>query len=98
MAPNQYSFTTHRHVPAPPELVSAILADATQLPRWWPSVYLDASFRLVDNQHPRGFSFEAWGDFEGTGVWSFAPEAAARTSAATGTSSPRSRCSSICRS
>ena len=104
MATNQYSFTTHWHIPAPPDLVSAVLAEATDLPRWWPSVYLEAkeleagapgthigravalhtrgwlpytlkwSFRVVDNRHPRGFTIEAWGDFEGTGVWTFEPE------------------------
>lgn len=104
MVANQYSFVTHWHVPAPPDVVSAILADGTSLPRWWPSVYLEAkelkpgapgthlgreialhtrgwlpytlkwSFRLVDNRHPHGFSIEAFGDFEGTGVWTFEPE------------------------
>ena len=105
MATNRYSFTTHWHVHAAPDLVSAILGEATDLPRWWPSVYLEAkelapgqpgtrvgreialhtrgwlpytlrwNFRVVDNRHPRGFSIAAWGDFEGTGVWTFEPEA-----------------------
>lgn len=104
MAGNRYSFTTEWHVPASAEEVSLILGDATDLPRWWPSVYLAAdelkagdpqsgvgreialhtrgwlpytlrwSFRVTDNRHPRGFSIVAWGDFEGTGVWTFAPE------------------------
>ncbi len=103
MASNQYSFTTEWQVEASPEEVSEILGDATDLPRWWPAVYLEArelkpgapdthvgreiglhtrgwlpytlrwSFRVVDNRHPRGFSIEAWGDFEGTGVWTLTP-------------------------
>ncbi len=43
MSANTYSFTTHWHVSAPPDLVSVILADATALPRWWPAVYLEAT-------------------------------------------------------
>ena len=104
MASNRYSFTTHWHVDAPPIEVSAILGDATELPRWWPAVYLEAketksgdattrigreialhtrgwlpytlrwSFRLVENREPHGFAIEAWGDFDGTGVWTFEAE------------------------
>jgi hypothetical protein len=42
VASNQYSFTTHWHVPAPPADVAAVLEDGTDLPRWWPDVYLEA--------------------------------------------------------
>jgi hypothetical protein len=32
------------------------------------------SFRVTDSRRPFGFSLEAWGDFEGTGVWTFAQD------------------------
>ncbi len=37
----EYSFLTHWRVRGTTEEVSEILADALQLTRWWPSVYLD---------------------------------------------------------
>ena len=41
MASNDYHFITAWHLEATPEEVSAILADAEDLARWWPSVYLE---------------------------------------------------------
>jgi hypothetical protein len=41
MAANDYHFITHWRVQATVKEVSDILRDATQLPRWWPSVYLE---------------------------------------------------------
>ena len=41
----------------------------------WLPYTLRWSFRVVDNRHPHGFTIEASGDFEGTGVWTFEPEA-----------------------
>jgi hypothetical protein len=41
MASNDYHFITHWHVRASREEISEILSDAEDLPRWWPSVYLD---------------------------------------------------------
>jgi hypothetical protein len=41
MASNDYHFITHWHVRASREEISEILSDAADLPRWWPSVYLD---------------------------------------------------------
>jgi hypothetical protein len=41
MAANDYHFITHWRVRATVKEVSDILRDATQLPRWWPSVYLE---------------------------------------------------------
>src|SRR4051794_28340899 len=38
---NDYHFITHWRVEATPDEVSAILADAPGLVRWWPSVYMD---------------------------------------------------------
>ena len=42
MADHDYEFTTHWRFDASPEEVWEILADAEELPRWWPSVYLEA--------------------------------------------------------
>jgi hypothetical protein len=41
MAANEYHFVTHWRVQASVERVMDVLSDATDLPRWWPSVYLD---------------------------------------------------------
>jgi len=40
MAPNAYAFVTTWHVPATPDEIATVLADAEGLARWWPSVYL----------------------------------------------------------
>lgn len=42
MAAHDYHFVTTWRVAAPPAEVSAVLADALDLVRWWPSVYLAA--------------------------------------------------------
>lgn len=97
---NQYHFTTQWRIPATIEEVADILGDADDLPRWWPSVYLDVqtveqgdengigkvvalhtkgwlpytlhwSFRVVESDRPNGFALEAFGDFVGTGRWTF---------------------------
>ena len=44
---NDYNFFTRWRVSGRIETVAAILEDAASLPRWWPSVYLEA-----DVQHP----------------------------------------------
>ncbi len=41
MSSNSYRFVTNWRAASSAEEVSAILADATDLPRWWPSVYLE---------------------------------------------------------
>lgn len=41
MSANDYHFTTHWRVPGNVEEVADVLSDAPDLPRWWPSVYLD---------------------------------------------------------
>ena len=41
MATNDYHFITHWRVKGTIDEVSDILRDATDLPRWWPAVYLD---------------------------------------------------------
>src|SRR5438270_398793 len=45
MAGNEYAFVSHWRVEGTIEEVSEILNDAESLPRWWPSVYLDARKR-----------------------------------------------------
>jgi Polyketide cyclase / dehydrase and lipid transport len=42
VAKHDYEFTTHWRFDASSEEVWAVLADAQELPRWWPSVYLEA--------------------------------------------------------
>jgi hypothetical protein len=99
MPANEYHFITHWYaLNATCEEVQAILEDPADLPRWWPSVYLEVrvtapgnergvgrevtlytrgwlpytlrwSLRITENNRPRGFALEAWGDFVGRGVW-----------------------------
>lgn len=100
MPANVYRFITHWRVQGAVEEVSGILGDATDLARWWPSVYLSVDelapggadgvgrevdlhtrgwlpytlcwwFRVTESRAPRGFTIEAYGDFEGVGVWAF---------------------------
>ena len=52
MASNAYHFITTWHVPATPEEISEVLADAEGLARWWPSVYLDV--QVVEPGAPDG--------------------------------------------
>jgi hypothetical protein len=40
VASNDYHFTTVWRIPATPDEISEVLADAPGLARWWPSVYL----------------------------------------------------------
>ncbi len=39
----------------------------------WLPYTLHWYFRVTESRQPFGFSLEAWGDFEGLGVWTFAP-------------------------
>lgn len=39
------------------------------LTRGWLPYTLRWSFRVTESRRPHGFSLEAWGDFEGRGVW-----------------------------
>jgi hypothetical protein len=41
VASNEYHFVTHWRMKASIQDVSDVLSEATSLPRWWPSVYLD---------------------------------------------------------
>jgi hypothetical protein len=40
----------------------------------WLPYTLRWSFRIEENTLPRGFRIRAWGDFDGTGEWTLAPE------------------------
>jgi Polyketide cyclase / dehydrase and lipid transport len=100
---NEYHFVTHWRVEAERKEVFDVIANASGLSRWWPSVYLDVQelgkggkdgagktvslttkgwlpytlrwqFRVIDNDPPNGFALEAWGDFVGRGVWTFAQD------------------------
>jgi len=100
MATNDYHFITNWRVEGSINEVADILKDAQELPRWWPSVYLDVKvqepgdaegigkvvslytkgwlpytlrwqFRVTESHYPYGFSLEAWGDFNGRGIWTF---------------------------
>ena len=103
MPSNEYHFVTRWRVRGTVNEVADILKKATDLPRWWPAVYLEAQelepgdsegvgkvvslytkgwlpytlrwqFRVTESRYPYGFSLEAFGDFEGRGVWTFAQD------------------------
>ena len=40
----------------------------------WLRYTLHINFRTVESRYPNGFSMEATGDLEGTGIWTFAQE------------------------
>jgi polyketide cyclase/dehydrase/lipid transport protein len=42
----------------------------------WLPYTLRWSFRVTQSRRPHGFSLEAWGDFEGRGIWTFAQDGA----------------------
>jgi hypothetical protein len=100
MSANDYHFVTRWRVESTIEEVSDVLGNATDLTRWWPSVYLAVKelepggangvgrvvelhtegwlpyklhwfFRVTESLAPHGFSLQAWGDFDGAGVWTF---------------------------
>jgi hypothetical protein len=48
MPANEYHFLTEWRVPVPRESIYEILKEGKDYPRWWPEVYLDASY------HPSG--------------------------------------------
>ncbi|HEX5227919.1 MAG TPA: SRPBCC family protein [Bryobacteraceae bacterium] len=41
------------------------------LTKGWLPYKLRWSFRVTESRRPHGFSIEAWGDFDGRGVWTF---------------------------
>ncbi|HZQ37392.1 MAG TPA: SRPBCC family protein [Dehalococcoidia bacterium] len=54
MAANDYQFISHWRVPGRIEDVAAILGDPLDLPRWWPSVYLDVRELAPGDAEGRG--------------------------------------------
>ncbi len=52
MASHDYAFVTRWRVDATPDEVYDVIADAAALPRWWPSVYLEAT--VVEPGDDRG--------------------------------------------
>src|SRR5579883_3121095 len=91
MSANEYHFVTHWRVESTVEEVAEVLGNAVDLTRWWPSVYLAVKElepggpggvgRVVElhtkGRLPYGFSLEAWGDFEGRGIWTFTQDGGA---------------------
>ena len=54
MAVNDYHFITHWHIEASVKEIAEVLADATGLARWWPSVYLDVQQIQPGDEHGVG--------------------------------------------
>ena len=40
----------------------------------WLPYTLHWQFRVTESRYPNGFTLEAWGDFVGRGIWTFAPD------------------------
>src|SRR6202051_5119532 len=78
---NDYHFVTRWRVRGTIKEVLDILGDPEDLPRWWPSVYIEVKKRgdVVElftkgwlpspEPRPDGFAIEALGDFVGHGNW-----------------------------
>ena len=60
MAGPLYHFLTTWRVAATPEEVGEILADPDDLPRWWPSVYLDVRTLEAGDEDGVGKRVELW--------------------------------------
>jgi hypothetical protein len=54
MAINDYHFITHWRVEGTLQEVYDILSSTTDLPRWWPAVYLDATEKAADDERGIG--------------------------------------------
>ena len=57
---NDYHFTTRWRVRGTTREVAAILRDADQLPRWWPSVYLAVRVIRAGDEHGVGGVVDLW--------------------------------------
>ena len=66
MPANEYRFETRWRVEAPPEVVTEILTDAKDLPRWWPAVYLS-----VEEESPGIYALHTRGWLPYTLRWKF---------------------------
>ena len=73
MASDEYHFITHWHVQGTVEEVADILSQAAELPRWWPSVYLDVRELEAGNEQGIGkvVSLYTKGWLPDTLRWSF---------------------------
>jgi hypothetical protein len=60
MASNEYTFLTHWRVEGAPDEVYAILDEAMELPRWWPSVYLEVKQLTPEPERGPGKIYEVW--------------------------------------
>jgi len=60
MASNEYTFLTHWRVAGTPAEVYSILDDAMELPRWWPSVYLEVKQLPPEPERGPGTIYEVW--------------------------------------
>jgi hypothetical protein len=103
MSNNDYHFITCWRIEGAVTDIADVLKNAEDLPRWWPSVYLDVrelepggqdgigkvvslhtrgwlpytlrwQFRVIESRYPHGYTLEAWGDFNGRGIWTFEQE------------------------
>ncbi|MEO8396836.1 MAG: polyketide cyclase, partial [Chloroflexota bacterium] len=52
MASNDYHFITTWRFESTPQEITEIIADAHDLPRWWPSVYMEA--KIIERGDERG--------------------------------------------
>jgi len=57
---NEYHFITRWRLQATPDEVAAVLSDAQDLPRWWPSVYLDVQVVEDGDAHGIGRVVDLW--------------------------------------
>ncbi|MGA7989583.1 MAG: polyketide cyclase, partial [Candidatus Dormiibacterota bacterium] len=57
---NEYRFLTRWRLHATPSEVAEVLSDAEDLPRWWPSVYLDVNVVEDGDEHGIGRTVDLW--------------------------------------
>lgn len=57
---NEYHFISRWYLRATAEEVAEVLRDAQDLPRWWPSVYLDVQVIAEGDAHGVGRTIDLW--------------------------------------
>ena len=60
MVSNEYHFLTRWRLQATPSEVATVLSDAEDLPRWWPSVYLDVNVIEEGDSNGVGRTIDLW--------------------------------------
>lgn len=60
MPGNDYTFHTHWSVPGTVAEVADVLFDPADLPRWWPSVYIDVRKGAEGDEHGIGSAFDLY--------------------------------------